>query len=105
MRIHGKLTKFLKKTSPTAVRGSSATFMLYSIVLHFGAEARPFRDTPIYSKGRSTSVVCVLVHSSTSTAAELASFAEITKNHSPPTIRSRENKEITFFPPGGKKGM
>ena len=32
------------------------TFMLYSIVLHFGAEARPFRDTPIYSKGRSTSV-------------------------------------------------
>ena len=32
------------------------TFILYSIVLHFGAEARPFRDTPIYSKGRSTSV-------------------------------------------------
>jgi hypothetical protein len=35
---------------------AGCTFMLYSIVLHFGAEARPFRDTPIYSKGRSTSV-------------------------------------------------
>ena len=33
-----------------------STFMLYSIVLHFVAEARPFRDPPIYSTGRSTSV-------------------------------------------------
>jgi hypothetical protein len=40
-------------TVPTAVL-VAPTFMLYSIdyctrVLHFGAEARPFRDTPIYS--------------------------------------------------------
>jgi hypothetical protein len=25
--------------------------------------------------------------------------------HSPPTIRSRENKELLFLPPGGKKGV
>ena len=32
------------------------TFIPGSIVLHFGAEARPLRDMPLYSKGRSTSV-------------------------------------------------
>jgi hypothetical protein len=33
-----------------------ATFIPCSIVLHFGVGARPFRDMPLYSKGRSTSV-------------------------------------------------
>jgi hypothetical protein len=28
----------------------------FSIVLHFGVGARPFRDMPLYSKGRSTGV-------------------------------------------------
>jgi hypothetical protein len=32
------------------------TFIPCSIVLHFGVGARPFRDMPLYSKGRSTSV-------------------------------------------------
>ena len=31
-------------------------FIPCSIVLHFGVGARPFRDMPLYSKGRSTSV-------------------------------------------------
>ncbi len=34
----------------------SCTFIPCSIVLHFGVGARPFRDMPLYSKGRSTSV-------------------------------------------------
>jgi hypothetical protein len=33
-----------------------STFIPCSIVLHFGVGARPFRDMPLYSKGRSTSV-------------------------------------------------
>jgi hypothetical protein len=35
---------------------SASTFIPCSIVLHFGVGARPFRDMPLYSKGRSTSV-------------------------------------------------
>ena len=31
-------------------------FVPCSIVLHFGVGPRPFRDMPLYSKGRSTSV-------------------------------------------------
>jgi hypothetical protein len=32
------------------------TLIPCSIVLHFGVGARPLRDMPLYSKGRSTSV-------------------------------------------------
>jgi hypothetical protein len=38
------------------VSGYSSTFIPCIIVLHFGVGARPFRDMPLYSKGRSTSV-------------------------------------------------
>jgi hypothetical protein len=41
------------RTRRTIVPG---TFIPCSIVLHFGVGARPFRDMPLYSKGRSTSV-------------------------------------------------